>query len=300
MYSLSETIRKSLHKHLMNEIASRTYVPKVRGGWSEAKILRYLKQYPSKTNLTTAIQMIRQFDDIEELRSHLFWHGSPTSQSQLRPSMVLPKNWSETDGGGGYGERYWGISVTSNKYYATNFSGSSGRQVVIHPIVLAKDAVTKSLPDCCDAIDVNEIILDLWDEGVDAVYISGGSEDELLVLNPQCICNISDLSKRLDLKDICRANVPEPTDEELQELLDACKNCKKPQKPIKPSQPDPFMDDENGKYIHKPEDAYQQEMDEYNKKLDDYNEKMNRYNTSDEYKAYQEQMQNLKRLMGKI
>lgn len=286
--NLNEIIRKNIYREILREAPSppnpsRMYVPKVRGGWNENKILRYLKQNPSCTKMKTAIRMIAQFDNVEEFKRHLFWHGSQYPQSGLLPSKALPKNWNA--GGGGYGDRYWGISVTDDKYTATNFCGT-GHSVFVHPIILAKDAVVKNYPNLRDAIDLEDIIIDLWNEGVDAVQLGPQSEHETVILNPRCICNIEGVTQSARLYGMTKSDFPEPTEDQLQELLDACKNYQsEPKKPSKPSQ---YVSYDTGE--KKPVETYNQEMENYNKSMDDYK-------NSDEYKNYQQQLDHIRQLV---
>lgn len=48
----------------------------------------------------------------------------------------------ERIGGGGYGDKYWGISVSKSKEIASRFSGIH-EGVFIYPIVLAKMQMLK-------------------------------------------------------------------------------------------------------------------------------------------------------------
>ena len=199
----------------------REYLPRVRGGWTQPKITKQLKKNGSLSGPLESIRLIAEFDNVDELRSHIFWHGSKYIQTSLKPSIVLPKYQVERDGGGGYGKQYWGISLTSDKSIATIFGGTGSRGTWVHPVVLAKDAVVKAMPKLDDAIAAEDIIEELWNEGIDAIYIGGG-ESELLVLNPKCIANM-EASQYYEYYRLYRSNVSNPSDEQLQELLDKCK-----------------------------------------------------------------------------
>ena len=199
----------------------REYLPRVRGGWTQQKITKQLKKNGSLSGPLESIRLIAEFDNVDELRSHIFWHGSKYIQTSLKPSIVLPKYQVERDGGGGYGKQYWGISLTSDKSIATIFGGTGSRGTWVHPVVLAKDAVVKAMPKLDDAIAAEDIIEELWNEGIDAIYIGGG-ESELLVLNPKCIANM-EASQYYEYYRLYRSNVSNPSDEQLQELLDKCK-----------------------------------------------------------------------------
>ena len=200
----------------------REYLPRVRGGWTQPKITKQLKKNGSLSGPLESIRLIAEFDNVDELRSHIFWHGSKYIQTSLKPSIALPRYQVERDGGGGYGRQYWGISITSDKFTATNFGGTGSRGTWVHPVVLAKDAVVKTMPKLTDADDVEDIIEELWNEGIDAVYIGGGGESELLVLNPKCIANM-EASQYYEYHGLYKSNISNPSDEQLQELLDKCK-----------------------------------------------------------------------------
>lgn len=171
----------------------RSNVPNVRGGWTEQKILRYLKANPSLHGVRTAARLISEFDTVDELKDHMFYHGTRNYVDKMQPSMTQSERWAQEHGGGGYGQRYWGISVSKSKKVASNF-GNPSPGVSIYPVVLAKGAKVIDRPDLTDAADVEDHIVELWNDGVDAVRLgdwkSDHSEQELLVLNPRAICNI--------------------------------------------------------------------------------------------------------------
>ena len=231
---LPESINKitiSDIRYMVNECVNRLnemgynprgYLPRVRGGWTQPKITKQLKKNGSLSGPLESIRLIAEFDNVDELRSHIFWHGSKYIQTSLKPSIVLPRYQVERDGGGGYGRQYWGISLTSDKFTATKFGGTGSRGTWVHPVILAKDAVVKTMPKLTDADDVEDIIEELWNEGIDAVYNGGGGESELLVLNPKCIANM-EASQYYEYHGLYKSNVSNPSDEQLQELLDKCK-----------------------------------------------------------------------------
>ena len=88
-------------------------------------------------------------------------------------------------GGGAYGQRYWGISLTKRKRTAESFSGMYNH-VTVYPVILKKDAKVIERTDLQDASEIEDIIVDLYEQGVDAVWIGGG-EEELVVVNPASI-----------------------------------------------------------------------------------------------------------------
>ena len=189
-FSGSDDIR---FKRGEEEYDPRGSVPNVRGGWTEQKILRYLKAHPSLHGVTMAVRLISEFDTVEELKDHMFYHGTKNFVGSMQPSMTKSERWAQEHGGGGYGQRYWGISISKSKKIASNF-GNPSPGVSIYPVVLAKGAKVIDRPDLIDAADVEDHIVELWNDGVDAVRLgdwnSDTSEQELLVLNPRAICNI--------------------------------------------------------------------------------------------------------------
>lgn len=171
----------------------RARIPKTRGGLSKEKILRYLKRnlVQSKSGPAAGWLFAREFDTPQQLADHTYWHGSGSGVSGgLKPSITMSEAEVESAGGGGYGERYWGISVSKNKNLASNFTGTS-RSGNVYMVLLHKDAVVKDMPELSDAADVEEHIVRLWEDGVDAVWIGDEadehSEQELVVLNPQAV-----------------------------------------------------------------------------------------------------------------
>lgn len=164
----------------------RYRVPQWRGKLTKEKIIKYLKEMPSGSKSTWGIsKVIAQFDDAEDLFNHIYYHGTGGYSSSLLPSITFSDTKLRQVGGGGYGERYWGISVTKRKRTAEKFSGES-RSVSVYPIILDKNAKVEVRTDLEDAIDLEDHIIELWENKVDAVWIGGG-EQELVVLNPRAI-----------------------------------------------------------------------------------------------------------------
>jgi hypothetical protein len=167
--------------------ASRLMIPSVRGGWTKEKILRYLKSNPSDTTSTYSLaKFISDLDSWQELKDRLYYHGTTNYiEKGLNPSIVFSDRFAESNGGGGYGDKYWGISLTKRKRTAESFSGMSSG-VTIYPVFLKKDAKVIEREDLQDSSEIEDIIVELYEQGVDAVWIGGG-EEELVVVNPQCI-----------------------------------------------------------------------------------------------------------------
>lgn len=183
-------LRKIAEKYINEVYNPRQHIPSVRGGWTKQKIKRYMPK--SRFGLKDAAKFIAEYDSVEDLKNHMYYHGTPYGTSKgMIPSIKQGRWWDEQSGGGGYGERYWGISVTPSKKIASNFSSNS-HTMKIYPILLAKHAVVEDAPDISDAVEVEDIIEDYWNRGVDALRLGSKGEDELLVLNPAAICNIGE------------------------------------------------------------------------------------------------------------
>ena len=163
---------------------SKLFMPSVRGGWTKEKIIRYQKSHSSDTTSTlTLLKYISEFADWEEFKNHIYYHGTQSYiEKGLKPSITMSEREVERIGGGGYGQRYFGVSLTKRKRTAESFSGMSDG-VTIYPVILKRDAKVIERTDLQDASEIEDIIVELYDKGVDAVYIGGG-EEELVVVNP--------------------------------------------------------------------------------------------------------------------
>jgi hypothetical protein len=164
--------------------SSRGSVPKVRGGWTKEKIVKYLKSKSSDSKGSYGIiEAISSFDSFEDFKNSVYYHGTSNAiEGGLKPSITMSEMEAERNGGGGYGERYFGISLTKRKRTAESFSGQS-RSVTVYPVILKKDANVIVREDLQDASEIEDIIVELYEQGVDAVWIGGG-EQELVVVNP--------------------------------------------------------------------------------------------------------------------
>lgn len=168
----------------------RAGITKVRGGWTKEKIIKELKTLPSKSGKLLQRE-IAKFDSAEQLGEHIFYHGTGGAVSKgLKPSITMSERQAAQNGGGGYGERYFAISVSKSKNIASNFTGQS-RFGTVYPVILRKDANVISMPEISDASELEDHIVDLWNRGVDAVKLgdwnSKASEQELAILNPYAV-----------------------------------------------------------------------------------------------------------------
>jgi hypothetical protein len=169
----------------------RSWIPNVRGDITKDKIAKILKNESaySGTSGKYPQRRIAEFDSPEEFASNLFWHGTGGSvYGGLKPSKAMSLKEVERMGGGGYGDQYWGASVSKDKNLASNFTGQSSSGSV-YPVILKKGSNVKELPDVQDAAELDDIIESLWKDKVDAVKIgdwkSPQSEKELVILNPK-------------------------------------------------------------------------------------------------------------------
>jgi hypothetical protein len=169
-----------------NDSDHRSMITKVRGGWTKDKIKKELnKKSASQTELLFQKE-ISKYDTPKEFSDNLFYHGSGRHISYLKPSVVL-KNSEHF--GGGHEEQFYGISLSKDREIASNFTGNSSSGNVAS-VLLKRGTIIKKLPNISDANELDDIIEDLWTEGVDAVLIGdhehSHSEKELVVLNPRC------------------------------------------------------------------------------------------------------------------
>lgn len=280
---------EKMRKHKINLYYNpRFSISPVRGEWTKDKIIKRLKDIVgAKTGYSFAARRIAEFDSAEELANHMFYHGTQYGGGRLKPSILMSDREIERIGGGGYGEKYWGVSVSKSKRVASNFS--IGRSVRIYPVILVKNAKVKDMPELKDAADLDDCIVDLWKEGVDAVWIGDKNrgEQELCVLNPAAIVNID----TPDVYQNYKLGTPENPltiidSDGISKLYEDSKRYVNAleKKPIKPMKPSRFMPTEDGETLGalKSDEQYQQEMSEYESRLDEYN-------NSDEVRLFNEE-----------
>lgn len=170
-----------------SELDYRAGITKVRGGWTKEKIKKELKHKSSTHSEQAFHREIAKYNTPSDVAENLLYHGSSRSISNLKPSIVL-KNMDNF--GGGYGEKYFGISLSRDRDIASNFTGVASHGNVA-PVLIKRGAIIKKMPEIQDAGELDDIIIDLWKEGVDALIIgdhnSAHSEQEVVILNPKCI-----------------------------------------------------------------------------------------------------------------
>ena len=173
----------------------RSSLPTVRGWWTKAKIEKYLRNSAASSPkwVYTALSAIREFDSVDDFKNHVFYHGTQWA-FVWRPTMSIPEKTFDKYAdrfGGWYGQRYWAISLTTDKKIASNFWGASS-SVNINPVILRKDAKVIEMPQLTDSIELDSHIEKLWNDWVDAVWIwdKNAGEKELAVINPKAIVNV--------------------------------------------------------------------------------------------------------------
>ena len=197
----------------------------------------------------------------------MYYHGTQYGGGRLKPSILMNDRDLGFYGGGGYGERYWGISVSKDKEISSRFS--IGRDVRILPVVLCKNAKVVEIPGVSDAADIDEHIEQLWADGVDAVWIGKG-EQELCVLNPAAIVNIDTPDSYRMYMLGSEENPLRIIDKEgIAKLYDDAKAFASIEEPRKPEKPMRFEIGEDG-MKDKPKEVYEKEMQEYEKAMDEY------------------------------
>lgn len=163
----------------------RRMIPKFRGITPE-KIKRTLKTGAGRSYYTdtTMGKELQKFDSIDELRNHIYYHGTGTSVSKgLRPGGSLPKSAFRS---GGYEDMLHTISLSKDKNMASNFTGDS-RYGNVYAVLLKKNARVLNMEGKVkDSCELEEFIDKLWEHNIDAVWIGGG-EQELAVLNPKIL-----------------------------------------------------------------------------------------------------------------
>lgn len=267
---------------LFQKYDPRSFVPKVRGGWTESKIIKYLKDNPTLSGISNAIKFIKEFDSPEELKEHMFYHGTAGGSDKLKPSITMSDREIERIGGGGYGQKYWSISVSKSKEIASRFAPMS-TSVRIYPIILAKNANVIEMPELSDSVELESHIIELWEKGVDAVWIGdkNSGEQELSILNPRAVVNVGTPSV---YKNFGLGSEKNPinikNDAQITEMFNFAQNyIPKTAKDFgEPQKPSHFIRDENGEVIG--------DNTNYNSELEEYKKEYEKWIFSDDYKEW--------------
>ncbi len=209
------------------EYNPRTNIPKVRGGWTKDKIIKYLKSNGSEYGVEAATRAIAEFGSVEDFKEHMFYHGTKSGTAfAMKPSILMSDTELEYNAGGGYGERYWAISLTKSKRVAGTFATVSGSGRIF-PILLTKNAKVIEMPETTDSADLDEHIVSLYEQGIDAVWIGdkNAGEQELAVINPKAIINLGtpDFYKAYKLGS-AENPIRIRSDEEIQSVYDYAKS----------------------------------------------------------------------------
>ena len=276
------TFDKNNPSILFQKYDPRSFVPKVRGGWTESKIIKYLKDNPTLSGISNAIKFIKEFDSPEELKEHMFYHGTAGGSNKLKPSITMSDREIERIGGGGYGQKYWSISVSKSKEIASRFAPMS-TSVRIYPIILAKNANVIEMPELSDSVELESHIIELWEKGVDAVWIGdkNSGEQELSILNPRAVVNVGTPSV---YKNFGLGSEKNPinikNDAQITEMFNFAQNyIPKTAKDFgEPQKPSHFIRDENGEVIG--------DNTNYNSELEEYKKEYEKWIFSDDYKEW--------------
>jgi hypothetical protein len=186
---MNTSIRGIIRESLYGVTEMSKFTPSgVRGKWTKEKIKRYLKSHPSD-NSSKFWVIMNEYKSFEEFSDNIYWHGGNVP-GKLLPSIVIPR-FTDRSGGGGYGLKYWVVSVSKSRRSASSFSGDRDH-VNIYPVLIkpgSKIIDQSEIPNgggrIKDSDQLEEHIEWLWDNGVDAVWL-GGDEYELCLVNPKC------------------------------------------------------------------------------------------------------------------
>lgn len=199
----------------------RSWITKVRGGWTKEKIRKELKGVSANIGTSGKLvhREIAKYESAEQFSQNIFYHGTGGYVGRgLKPSITMSEREAESSGGGGYGERYWAISLSSSRNKAAQFVGQS-RYGTVYPVVLKSGTNVAVMPEIQDAAELEDMIEDLWERGIDAVKLgdwdSEHSEQEIAILNPRAIFKY-DVSESFAVFN--QKKLHEPTDEQLKEI----------------------------------------------------------------------------------
>ena len=205
---------------LENESPYRSTYPEPRGEITKAKIIRYLKE-GIRSNVSKKVFFAKEllkYGNLQDVENNFFYHGTTSAiSSALKPSIILDQRYANF--GGGYDEKYWGISLSKSRNIASNFSANRA-YVTVYDVLLKKDAKVIELPNIEDSVEIEDIIEELWANKIDAVKIGKwndwASEQEIVILNPNAIV----VGESETIKVYNKGKTPNKTSEEIQKMLD--------------------------------------------------------------------------------
>ena len=169
----------------------REMIPKWKGKLTKEKIVKYLKDGVGNNNTgANFVQALLEYDSIEDIHENIYYHGTggyiPYGHT-FKPSVALPKNSFR---GGGYDENYFAASASKSRNRASMFTGLA-RSGTLYTILLRRYAKVIEMPQISDSVELEDHIVELWEQGVDAVKIGNWddkySEQELCILNPKAV-----------------------------------------------------------------------------------------------------------------
>lgn len=129
---------------------------------------------------------VAKYGSLEEAQDFIFYHGTDNVISGgLKPSIALNE---DVPRGGGYGQDYYAISLSSDPKIASIFSKNG----IVYETILKKGSKIIERIDLEDSIELEEELIDLLDQGVDAVKLGDWSneeygEREIAVINPESL-----------------------------------------------------------------------------------------------------------------
>lgn len=154
-------------------------------------------------NTITPRQQVQQVEDITsrikplKLDRDTLYHGTSNEaadsilKSGYLTGDMLPESAYR---GGGYGEVQRSTSFATNPKAASRFATALNSEGSILQAKLKPNSKVVSVDGIEYAEDLNDMIPQLREQGVDAVYIGGG-EDELVSINPAAIQNTGSTSR---------------------------------------------------------------------------------------------------------
>ena len=185
------------------------YQRKTQKEWDIDSIQEQLKKEQSPTTPIKA--ELDKFDSFDEMKDNIYYHGSIGYNQNLKAGSTL----REDQRTGGYGEAYHTISLSKNRNLASNFA-SMGSTGVVTPVLLRKDARVIKMDNVSDSIELEDYLPELWKNNIDAVELGEGSEEELVVLNPNAITVIG--KGRTDFKNYGKPKFQNLNTEDLEAL----------------------------------------------------------------------------------